>query len=262
MALIKCPECGKEGVSDCAESCPGCGYNIKAHFKRIKEEEQNKKREEALKKEKEQREQEIKRKNEKQIECPECRKKILEKLSVCPYCGLSFDDKENLNRLYDIQSMEEMLNDKSAELKFGLEFLFFAGMSILCFVFYSLDSDGLSLIFALFMGVVACILLIVLIMMIDERSSLKQKLELARTDYEKYKEEERKRRAKSIASLNRMEEEKARKDAINHPACPMCGSKKTMKISTVNRAASVAMVGVASSKIGKQYQCKSCGYKW
>lgn len=32
MALIKCPECGKENVSDSAESCPECGYNIKKHF--------------------------------------------------------------------------------------------------------------------------------------------------------------------------------------------------------------------------------------
>ena len=44
MALIKCPECGREAVSDCAESCPGCGYNIKAHFERIKEEERKKQR--------------------------------------------------------------------------------------------------------------------------------------------------------------------------------------------------------------------------
>ena len=27
MALIKCPECGKE-ISDKAESCPHCGYPI------------------------------------------------------------------------------------------------------------------------------------------------------------------------------------------------------------------------------------------
>lgn len=36
MALIKCPECGKEKVSDSAIACPECGYNIKAHFEKIK----------------------------------------------------------------------------------------------------------------------------------------------------------------------------------------------------------------------------------
>ena len=29
MALVKCPECGRENVSSTAKSCPGCGYNIK-----------------------------------------------------------------------------------------------------------------------------------------------------------------------------------------------------------------------------------------
>lgn len=32
MSLIKCPECGKENVSDSAESCPNCGFGIKAYF--------------------------------------------------------------------------------------------------------------------------------------------------------------------------------------------------------------------------------------
>jgi ribosomal protein L37E len=35
MALIKCPECGRENVSDTAESCPDCGYGIKEHFAEI-----------------------------------------------------------------------------------------------------------------------------------------------------------------------------------------------------------------------------------
>lgn len=32
MALIKCPECGRENVSDTATSCPGCGFNIREYF--------------------------------------------------------------------------------------------------------------------------------------------------------------------------------------------------------------------------------------
>jgi hypothetical protein len=35
MALIKCPECGRENVSDTAKACPGCGYGIKDHFNKI-----------------------------------------------------------------------------------------------------------------------------------------------------------------------------------------------------------------------------------
>lgn len=32
MALIQCPECGKENVSDTAVSCPNCGFNISKYY--------------------------------------------------------------------------------------------------------------------------------------------------------------------------------------------------------------------------------------
>ncbi|WP_366944958.1 zinc-ribbon domain-containing protein [uncultured Bilophila sp.] len=31
MALVSCPECGKE-ISDAAQSCPHCGYELKKHL--------------------------------------------------------------------------------------------------------------------------------------------------------------------------------------------------------------------------------------
>lgn len=37
IALIKCPECGRENVSDNAENCPSCGYEIKTHLDKLKE---------------------------------------------------------------------------------------------------------------------------------------------------------------------------------------------------------------------------------
>lgn len=44
--------------------------------------------------------------------------------------------------------------------------------------------------------------------------------------------------------------------------CPMCGSVSYDKITTLNRMVSVELVGVASPKIGKQYKCKRCGHLW
>ncbi|MBR4627179.1 MAG: hypothetical protein IKO47_05700 [Ruminococcus sp.] len=32
MALINCPECGREGVSSTANSCPQCGFNVKKYY--------------------------------------------------------------------------------------------------------------------------------------------------------------------------------------------------------------------------------------
>lgn len=38
MALIKCPECGRERVSDSAVACPDCGYGIREHFEKLRAE--------------------------------------------------------------------------------------------------------------------------------------------------------------------------------------------------------------------------------
>lgn len=44
--------------------------------------------------------------------------------------------------------------------------------------------------------------------------------------------------------------------------CPYCNSSNVTKISTVNRAVSVGMLGLASSKIGKTHKCNDCGSTW
>ena len=41
--------------------------------------------------------------------------------------------------------------------------------------------------------------------------------------------------------------------------CPYCKSTNTEKISTLNRAVSISIVGAASSKLGKQRHCNNCG---
>ncbi len=48
MALVKCPECGREKVSNSAEACPDCGYGIKAHFKKVRQEEEERRKKEEL----------------------------------------------------------------------------------------------------------------------------------------------------------------------------------------------------------------------
>lgn len=45
----------------------------------------------------------------------------------------------------------------------------------------------------------------------------------------------------------------------NAVQCPYCKSWDTDPISTASRVASVALVGVASGKIGKNYHCNKCG---
>ncbi len=52
----------------------------------------------------------------------------------------------------------------------------------------------------------------------------------------------------------------ARMDEERHPhvTCPYCHSANTEKISTLNRAVSISIVGAASSKLGKQWHCNNC----
>ena len=48
----------------------------------------------------------------------------------------------------------------------------------------------------------------------------------------------------------------------NAPKCPACGSLAVKRISGAERAVSVGLFGLFSSKIGKTLKCNDCGYKW
>ena len=48
----------------------------------------------------------------------------------------------------------------------------------------------------------------------------------------------------------------------NIPKCPTCGSTNVKHISTLNRAVSIGVFGLFSSKIGKNYECLNCKSKW
>ena len=48
----------------------------------------------------------------------------------------------------------------------------------------------------------------------------------------------------------------------NTPTCPTCGSTNVKHISTLNRAVSIGVFGLFSSKIGKTYECLNCKMNW
>ena len=68
----------------------------------------------------------------------------------------------------------------------------------------------------------------------------------------------------------RQSQQDARNNAIaktnntqsNTPKCPTCGSTNVKHISTLNRAVSIGVFGLFSSKIGKNYECLNCKAKW
>ncbi len=185
MALIRCPECGKENVSDSAEMCPDCGCGIKAHYEKVRIEQQKKEVHEW--------------------------------------------------RLQNVKMPEE---PKKMNTSYGLAIFF--GLGALCgFI--------ISPMFGLVMIASTCW------MCYEGSKQYNRELEnynLAKSDFEKYQKE-----------VVQKQEQRAREEA-SRPRCPQCNSTNIEKISTTDRAVSVAMVGVASGKIGKQYKCKNCKHMW
>lgn len=76
--------------------------------------------------------------------------------------------------------------------------------------------------------------------------------------YEAINKAKQEAQQKRIAELKRQAEE----DKKYIPKCPTCGSTNVRPISGLNRAGSMFMWGIMSSKIGKTYECLNCKYKW
>ena len=60
----------------------------------------------------------------------------------------------------------------------------------------------------------------------------------------------------------RKEIQEYQENQSNIPKCPTCGSTNVKHISTLNRAVSIGVFGLFSSKIGKNYECLNCKAKW
>lgn len=85
MALIYCPECGKQ-VSDRAKACPECGMPIEEYVK----------------------------KNAKKI-CPECGSEVLGSVATCPKCGFPFQSdiqRESVNLTNDENDYSQNVKSK------------------------------------------------------------------------------------------------------------------------------------------------------
>ena len=95
---------------------------------------------------------------------------------------------------------------------------------------------------------------------------LLHKHHLANTDYAAYEEyikNEREKERETQEFLQKQKDEKEAKKYNNYKyKCPMCGSNKIANISTAKKVVSAEMLGLASDKIGKTYQCDECKYMW
>lgn len=240
MALVKCPECGKENISDSAMTCPSCGYGIKEHFERIEQEktfmEQKQKRQENL--------------------------------------------QESLEyRLKQIDSMPRPYKPSLSSILFqrdnALFFLLgsFGILILLCGVGFVFVGDVTYTIYSLVFGVPACV--VAYILGKDIKKDYDNAMDTHK-NWDSYKERlKHDIKNRYETDLSNLKEQKFvaqqstapyKEVAMPQPSheltCPVCGSPRVKKISTMSRAVSIELVGLASSKIGKQYECQKCKHKW
>lgn len=228
MALIKCPECGRENVSDSAEMCPSCGFGIKAHYEKIKIEEERREQAKRLEESKKKAEIEEKKRQEERIKnVPRLERPQL----FAPIITLIFGSLCILLAIADLNAseweVERSISDGKGDPHFQGVLFLFMGIIIICVGIY------------LFVNRM-------------------KRYNLSKTNFEEYQ----KLVIKEEDAMREIQQRQLEQKIANAIKCPNCGSINTKKISTSSRAASVAMVGVASSKIGKQFECKKCGYKW
>lgn len=225
MALLKCPECGRENVSDSAVSCPDCGFSIQDYLKTKQDEEYIQKEKERLRAELE---------------------KELVKIDSLPK-----PQKPTISNV--IASGNRWI--------FVLPALI-AVFGIIATVYILVASgkvNGFATVITIF-----CII-ISLVGISDIKEKYKQELS-EYNDFEGYKQKKKQRLQENYDY--KIKHIKPKQDTFSPVIintglkCPVCGSRSVKRISTTSRITSVAMVGLASSKIGKQYECKNCKHKW
>lgn len=184
--------------------------------------------------------------------CPNCGEEIHGEGKLCPSCSFPVD--------YEI---EENKYKASRPGKAYIElFLIFAAIAALFFwlssIFGGFNGGLLLIILGAISAAVALWGLGLQIQAIkDYRLSQKdnEAFQMRMSEREKREQALRDDLEKQRAEREREEAEKREK----LPVCPICGKKDNVRrISTLNRSASVAAWGIASAKIGKQYECIYC----
>lgn len=218
MAIVECPRCGKDDVSDREERCPYCGYNIKDYYE---EEKRERKRLEDARKS-------MEKKSVKDHEKEECKKEqmILE----------TFPD---IKKPFPWESLIGVFFGLSAIFMFNIE-------SMIAGFFYSF---------------------LAFVLIVGGNSTYQDRKKIYETslyDMEQAKKDAIEQQKKDKRDADMVTEKLVdilipSSDGI---MCPICKKKTGKKISTINRAVSVAAWGLASGKIAKQYKCSNCGHMW
>ena len=240
MALINCPECGKENVSDQAAQCPNCGYDIRKHLQEI---------------------QEKKRLTEQRRHLE--RKMIEQASALKPELDEKLQEIEDLPYPKKPSFLTQLFTGDGA-------FLTNLALGTIAISFLLSLATGSALFVTIFVLVLVLgIPFILYINALDYRSS-KHLYQEQIENCEKYKQERKNKLIQDYETYARNLALYGTRTSPNidfvyrtpEPKCPICSSSDIKKITLTRRMASVYVAGVASSDIGKQMQCTKCGYKF
>lgn len=241
MALITCPECHALNISDTAEQCPKCGYAIKEHFIREKRRMEYQEREARQREKVYEEEQKLK---------PELEQKLAE-IDELPY-----PQKPTF--------LKTLFYDEGGGS--SLTFMLFGSLIITFLLSFSSSLFAFLCAVILVLGVPFFLFIVIC----DYKAAVRR-YEIQTKNWDKYKEEikdkirsEYKDYARNLALYGSREAPMPQFNISteNKPKCPICGSTNIKEISTLSKVTSFAMVGLLSSKIGKQMKCENCGYKF
>lgn len=202
MALINCPECGKQNISDTALACPQCGFAVR-EYTEIRQREQTK--------------------------------------------GLQFEARKQKAAIEYIKQEISKCN------KLMCIAAFTGAGSFLLALFNKGVNSVVMPCFIVFWSMVVSIFMLSIVGIKRHND-----MTLIENDFHEFEHQIQKR---NRANTKYQLAIKAAMNALPHK-CPVCGSADINRISENSRAFSVAVFGLASSKIGKQYECKSCKHKW
>lgn len=230
------------------------------------------------------------------IKCSECKRDISETVGNCPHCGFSVKQSIEIKSKNDalaqknledkIHKEKELLQDELElklkqvdetpcpsvsplmwSLKEGFLYVIFALVSI-AVMYFGWWVGGICVVIIGGLGLIFFLVSILGLFNLGKSTELyKWKI----NNFSEWKTQEKKRielqynkYAENMARYGKREKpnERMPENEVNNIRCPICNSAKINRISNLNRSVSVAAWGLASSKIGKQYECKSCKHKW
>lgn len=203
------------------------------------------------------------------VNCPECKREVSDKAKSCPNCGFGIEEHfktienekvlENQRKADEKREQERIINVKMpVKPKYSLIIIIFGVCALLFFIgIFILPNDF----YKNFGAVIGLIIMLGIVSSLIYSSFYYNKYTKYRSDLKMANKNFREYQINVIKGEDAAKERRLR-EISNRPKCPNCGSSNIKSISTGSRVMSVYMVGLASSKIGKQFECIDCKYKW